>query len=384
MKLRRNRIGIGIVGTGVIAQEHAKAINTLSDRAVLIAACDENKARLLRFGEAYFFPYKFLNVHDLLLCPEVDLVIVATPPASHEAIVISALDAGKYVICEKPVAHTLESADRIIQHTKDKLGRLSVSYQLRFSVDFQRLKWLLNHNGFNSKKTISCRRVTPINPSIVRRGWWGKWDVAGGGAVMTQFIHQLDLLCAINPQPTWVEAKASSHIPLLESEDTCEFQIAFSDDSVATCYCSVHEGPIENSCNISWDFGNISIPWQTGLTKNKDLAIEAESRFPTPSPSRPSTLTKLARKLLRKLGYSHLIPKKEGNCTHTPYLASVLDAIETEQPLPLSIQEARKSLELATAIYLAASTQKRVYLPLTALGPGYSGWAQEHFFRTKV
>ena len=378
-----SHIGIGIIGTGGIAREHARAIGQLSDRAVLIAACDENKARVLHFGEEYFFPFKFHSVDDLVSRSDIDLIIVSTPPSTHESIVRQALAAGKYVICEKPVAHCLASADRIIEHAKSKPGKLSVAYQLRYSAETLRLKWLLAQPEFAGKKTIDCRRVTPILPATVRRGWWGKWNVAGGGAVMTQFIHQIDLICDVMGQPSSVDARMSTQIPGLESEDTCEFKIGFSDDSAAKCFCSVAEGKLENSLQFSGDFGSIQFPWQANLKKGNDKLSEAVRLYPSDSMTPPSISTRIKRKLTRKLGFAHTLPRLDGFCSHKPYLESVINAIQSGQPLPVGPEEARRSLEVVTAIYRSVATRKRVELPLANDELGYSGWTTENFSATE-
>jgi UDP-N-acetyl-2-amino-2-deoxyglucuronate dehydrogenase len=379
MQTRISRLGVGIVGTGVVASEHARAIRQLSDAAVLIAAVDENEARLLHFGERYFFPYKYSSVDELLQRSDIDLVIVATPPAFHETIVCRSLNANKYVICEKPIAHCLASADRIIQHTATKPGKLSVAYQFRFSSDALRSKWLLSQPEFHGKKQIVCRRVTPIPSAIVKRGWWGNWSIAGGGAVMTQFIHQIDLLCDLMGQPTWVEASMSSKIAGLESEDTCEFKLGFSDDSIANCFCSVAEGKIENSLQFSGDFGAIQIPWQANLKAGVGKHREAERKFPGDTMTPPSIATRIKRKLIRKLGLAHTLQRLDGHCSHRPYIQSVINAIRTRQPLPIGPEQARQSLEIVTAIYRSAATRSRVELPLVNGELGYTGWTTEHF-----
>ena len=116
------RIGVGIVGTGVIASEHARTLLHLREQAQLVAAADLNPARLMRFGEAHFFPFACSSATELIERPDVDLVVVATPPSAHKAIVAEALEAGKYVICEKPIAHTLGEADAIMRHAEQFSG----------------------------------------------------------------------------------------------------------------------------------------------------------------------------------------------------------------------------------------------------------------------
>lgn len=368
-----HRIGVGIVGTGTIASEHAKTLLLLREKAQLIAAADLNPARLLRFGESHFFPFAYSNASELISRKDIDLVVVATPPSTHLEIVTESLEAGKYVVCEKPMAHCLDAAQRIIALGKKYPGRLSISHQLRFSSEWQRFHWLLNLSDLGRIHRVFCRRVTPISPSVVR-GWWGRWNVAGGGAVMTQFIHQLDLLCLLLGHPAWVEATASSSIPGLESEDTCEMKIGFPSDVTVDAFCSVAEGATENEFRVEGEFGSITYPWKLSLKPNKiALAAEAERRFPTTrSGSSSSNLAARAiRKGLRQIGLEHIYPQPATETSHYPYVRAVLGAISAKSPLPVAPESVWHSLELTTAIYCSAIKRVRQQLPCEV--SAYSG-----------
>jgi predicted dehydrogenase len=329
----------------------------------------------LRFGERNFFPFATTVTEELLSRRDIDLVIIATPPATHEDLVIRALDAGKYVICEKPLAHTLSSADRIITHANKTPGRLSVAYQLRFDLDYQRLAWLMSLREFQGPRKVFCRRVTPLNRRLVTQGWWGQWKIAGGGAVMTQFIHQLDALGHMFGAPDWVEAELESTTPGLESEDTCRMQIGFG-NVLADCFCSVAPGSFENSLRVEGDFGEIELPWKTHLVNGNEAVQLASQRFPVArAPSRLKQLMhRGSRKVLRTAGLAHWFPQPKPFCSHEPYLSQVIEAIFASQALPNSAVEARNSLELTTAIYGAGVVGHRLRLPLSPQSIGYYGF----------
>lgn len=368
-----HRIGVGIVGTGTIASDHARTLLLLREKAQLIAAADLNPARLLRFGESHFFPFAYANASDLISRKDVDLVVVATPPSTHLEIVKESLEAGKYVVCEKPMAHCLDAAQKIIALGKLYPGRLSISHQLRFSSEWQRFHWLLSHSDLGRIQKVVCRRVTPISHSVVR-GWWGRWNVAGGGAVMTQFIHQLDLLCLLLGRPAWVEATASSSIPGLESEDTCEMKIGFPHDVTVDAFCSVAEGATENEFRVEGEFGSITYPWKLSLNPNKiALAVEANRRFPITRSETPlaNLAARAIRKGLRKIGLGHIYPQTTTNTSHLPYMRAVLAAISARSPLPVAPENVWHSLELTTAIYCAAIKRVRQQLPCEV--SAYSG-----------
>ena len=116
-------VGIGIVGAGKIFEQHAAACNSLAGRARLVAIADINEAQLQKAAGKYSIPFAAADYRILLDRQDIDVITVCTPPVLHERVVVEALEAGKFVICEKPLAHTLESADRIIAVAKKYPGQ---------------------------------------------------------------------------------------------------------------------------------------------------------------------------------------------------------------------------------------------------------------------
>ena len=92
-------------------------------------------------------PRRYKAAADLIADPGIDLVTITTPPSAHEELAVAALDQGKYVFCEKPLAHSLASAARIAQAEAGHPGKLAVCHQLRYDPSFRRLIWLCR-NGW--------------------------------------------------------------------------------------------------------------------------------------------------------------------------------------------------------------------------------------------
>src|SRR5437667_12167565 len=120
-----DRIGVGVVGTGVIFQRHAEAYAQLAHRVRLAAVAEVDESNLPQTIARHAVPFGCRDHRELLERKDVAIVTVCTPPCFHEQIVIDALEAGKYVICEKPLAHTLEAADRIREVADRFPGKLS-------------------------------------------------------------------------------------------------------------------------------------------------------------------------------------------------------------------------------------------------------------------
>src|SRR5262249_7776591 len=141
----RERLGMGVVGAGVIFKQHAEAYAQLGGRVLLTAVAEVDEAKLRQATTRYGVSLGCRDYRQLLDRKDVAVVTVCTPPCAHEQVVIDALEAGKYVICEKPLAHTLDAADRIRQVAARFPGKLSTNFQFRYQTGVQRTVWLRDH-----------------------------------------------------------------------------------------------------------------------------------------------------------------------------------------------------------------------------------------------
>ena len=142
---------------------------------------------------------------------------------------MAALDAGKYVFCEKPLAHSLASAARILEAEARHPGRLAVSHQLRYDSSVLRLLWLCRNGWIGEIQSALIERHSLIPHSDYgKSGWWGSWKVAGGGVLMTQLIHELDLLMLAMGRPLSVSAEMDTRYTDIESEDYVEATFRFA------------------------------------------------------------------------------------------------------------------------------------------------------------
>src|SRR5579863_7159736 len=197
-------IRVGIIGTGLIAKEHAQALDMVKDTARLAAAADIDQSRLEAFGETHPATRRYREPMELIADPEVDLVAITTPPAAHEELVIATLEKGKSVFCEKPLAHSLASAARIAEMERRHPGSLGVSYQLRCDPYYRRLLWLCKNGWIGEIQSALIERHSYIPHANLDKGWWGSWKVGGGGVLITQLIHELDLLLLVMGRPASV------------------------------------------------------------------------------------------------------------------------------------------------------------------------------------
>jgi predicted dehydrogenase len=318
----------------------------------LVAICELDDARLQGAAARYAIPVTSRDHRELVSSADVDIVVVCTPPGRHEQVVIDALLAGKHVVCEKPLAHNLASADRIIAAARERPGRLSTVYQFRYLPEVRRSLWLRDSDGLGALLSGRFYRFARFHRPgrHPRAPWWGRWDVAGGGAVMTQLIHELDLMCLLFGRPARAWGVVDTLKEMIESEDTCAAVVQFESGALCSCHSTMSAHRSTAGFDIFGTLGSVHSPWSfecLDRDRRRALRVAALEAVPDEQPLQSSA--------------------------HTPYWSSVLDAMQAHRPLPSGPDEGRLSLELATAIYASSLLRSPVSLPIGPGQPHYGG-----------
>jgi UDP-N-acetyl-2-amino-2-deoxyglucuronate dehydrogenase len=381
----RTTFGMGIVGAGRIFEQHARAYAALGTRARLLAIADVDQAQLRKATTRNFIPYEYQDHRALLERDDVDVVTVCTPPALHERVVVDALEAGKFVLCEKPLAHTLEAADRILAVARRWPGKLSTVYQFRYLPEVQRTLWLRDQGRLGrlmfgrfsryarfETPAKSGKSGKPAKPAKVRTDWWGRWGTAGGGEVMTQLIHEIDLMCHLFGRAIEVTAAMDTLKEPIESEDTCAATVRFESGALVCCYGTMTAHRSSTAFDVVGELGSVHSPWALESMDSdwRDQSLrDVLALHPLAadgSPPRLGLMAALRARLASK-------PAAPAASAHTPYVAAVLDAIAEGRRLPIGPEEARASLEICTAIYASALTRQPISLPLDSTTRCYTG-----------
>jgi predicted dehydrogenase len=381
----RTIVGVGVVGAGRIAEQHARAYDELGPgRARLVAIADPDERQLRHATTARFIPFAYKDHCALLERDDVDLVAVCTPPASHERIVVDALEAGKYVMCEKPLAHTLAAADRIIAAAQRHPGKLTTVYQFRYLPEVRRTRWLIDRGDLGGllfgRFSRYARFDTPgkpakpgkaAKPGKTRADWWGRWSTAGGGVAITQLIHDLDLACHLFGRPSQATAVIDTVKEAIESEDTCTATVRFESGALVSCHATMVAIRTSNAFDVVGELASAHLPWAFECWNTKHRAqstSDAISRFPAPAD--PPARRRIVAALQSRFRSGTQAPT---STSHTPYIAAVLEAITDGRGLPIGPDEARSSLELCTAIYASGITGHPAQLPIDVTNPYYGG-----------
>ncbi len=383
--MKSTTFGVGVVGAGRVFEQHARACVELGRRARLLAIADVDETRLRRATSQHFVPFAHRDYRSLLERRDVDVVAVCTPPVSHEQIVVDALEAGKFVMCEKPLAHTLQAADRILAVARRYPGMLSTVFQFRYLPEVRRARWLSEQGhlgrllfGRFSRYARFETAGKPAKPGKAqkpgkeRADWWGRWGVAGGGVVMTKSIHDFDLMCHLFGKPSEVEADIDTLKEPIESEDTCAATVRFESGALACCYGTMTAHRTASAFDVIGESASVHSPWafESMDRKRRDQVLrEALAMYPSVADSGAAGGVASLAARLRFLRV-HAVPTVTA---HTPYVADVLDAIADGRPLPVGPEEARASLDLCTAVYASALTGTSIAMPIESTHPYYAG-----------
>lgn len=226
-----------VLGANTVGKTHVQVIPQLAN-AKLVAVCDQSpdkaRAALEKANQANVPVYE--NANEMLDREQLDVLHVATPSGNHEEHCMLAIERGINVICEKPLEIRLDRIDRLIEAADTKRVRLATIYQNRWNDANRAIKDAAEQGRFGKLAWAGC--FTPwYRPDKYYEdgGWRGTWELDGGGAVMNQSVHNIDLLQWIAGRVKTVSAYASSRIhPKIETEDTCTCAVEFASGAYGT------------------------------------------------------------------------------------------------------------------------------------------------------
>jgi predicted dehydrogenase len=346
------KIGFAIVGTGTIAAFHARAIAT-TPGAELRAVHDLAAARAIAFAAEFGGdPVDDLGV--LLKRPDVGAVCVTVPSGLHGEITIRALEAGKHVLCEKPLEITTERIDLMTAAAK-RAGRiLAAVFQNRLGAGAQNLKAALEAGRFG-RLTLCSAYVKWWRAREYYSGssWKGTRSLDGGGALMNQAIHAVDLLQWLVGMPTKVSAQVRTRVHAIEMEDTAAALLEFPVGALGVIEAAT-------SCYPGSRL-RLEIAGERGTAILEDDRI-IRWEFADPQPG--DELIGLGGH--SSIGGGSSDPKAIGLEGHRLLVADLADSIRTGRPPMIDSREARNAVAIIEAMYLSARTGAAV----APSGPG--------------
>jgi predicted dehydrogenase len=252
-------VRFGIIGVGNIAGFHAKAIN-LVDGAELVACYARSKENGEKFAAEHNCEYAN-SLEALLARGDIDAVAITTPSGTHADIGVLAAQHGKHVLCEKPIDVAVEKIDELIKACDDAGVLLGAIFQSRFGPGAQALKRAIDAGRFG--KLVQCSAYIPWFRSkeyYASAGWRGTWALDGGGALMNQGIHAIDLLLWLAGEVSEVSAKVQTRLHDIEVEDNAVAWLQFQNGSLGVIQGSTACYPGESKrVEIKGEKGSVTL-----------------------------------------------------------------------------------------------------------------------------
>lgn len=345
--------GFGIVGCGMIANFHAKAIADLRG-AKLVGGFDAIPASADRFAEAQDCT-AFHDIDEMLADDSIDVVTICTPSGAHMEPAVAAAKAGKHVIIEKPLEVTLKRCDKIIAACEEAGVICSTIFPSRFHDAAQEIKSAIDSGRFGALSMADAYVKWWREQKYYDSGAWrGTWKLDGGGALMNQAIHSVDLLAWFMGDVSEISAYAST---------IAHERIAVEDVAVAILkFANGALGSIEaTTASYPGSLKRIEIRGSGGTAIMEEENI-LEWEFAKGDRKDKKVLEKLGAATETGGGASD--PAAIGHHGHTRQFKDVLEAIKKGTPPRIDGPEGRRSVEIILAVYKAAESGKPVTLPL--------------------
>jgi predicted dehydrogenase len=351
---------VAVVGCG-IGKEHAAAYHRLPERFELLAICDLDAAKARELAAAYAVPRVVTDLAALCAMDDLDVIDICTPPHLHFDQIQQVLAAGKHAICEKPLVSSVAEVDQLIAAEAGAGRRVMPIFQYRFGHGLQKLKLLIEQGLAGQAYLATVEVAWRRRAEYYAVPWRGTWRTERGGALLGHAIHATDMLTYILGPVKSVFARTATRVNAIEVEDCAAVSFEMANGALATL--GVTLGSSAEITRHRFSFSGFSAesntrpytssgdPWTfTGDTPDSAARIEAALAHFTP------------------------LPEVFDGQFYRFYTALCQGA-----ELPVTLADARTSLELITAMYASARAGQPVALPLGQAHPGYTGWLPDQY-----
>jgi len=345
------QVRLGIVGIGAMGSLHAQ--NIMEDkvpRCKLTAVCDPKSERMRPFASAQ----AFRSVEDFLLSSETDAVLIATPHYSHTTIGIQTLELGRHLLVEKPISVHKADAERLIAAHRRPDQVFSCMFNQRMDPFFVKLRRLVKSGELGAVRRINWTITNWFRTEAYYQSsnWRATWAGEGGGVLLNQCPHNLDLLQWIFGMPASVRAFCRfGRYHDIEVEDDVTAYLEYSDGMTAVFTASTGEAPGTNRLEVVAENGRVVIENDQFCFSKNELPM---SEFSRTDPGRFSVPPVWDIK----------IPIPDHGPQHNGILANFVGAILDGTPLIAPAQEGIHSLELANAFLLSTLEDRSIQIPI--------------------
>ncbi|MGA1820499.1 MAG: Gfo/Idh/MocA family protein [Thermoplasmatota archaeon] len=343
-------IRFAVVGYGNIGSRHVRFLKDL-EGAEITLVCDVKEDRAREGGEEAGCRF-VTDFKEVLDASNVDVVDICTPSGLHAEMSISAMEAGKHAISEKPMALNLSEADRVIEAQKRTGMRYFLVKQNRYNPPVAALKEVLERGKLGELFLITSDVFWNRRRSYYDDEDWRGTLSLDGGALFTQSSHFVDLILWLSKRPVMVEASMTNKDhPYIETEDLGAIKITFEDGSLAIMNytTAIYEKNLEGSITVLGTRGSVKVGGKY-LNELSEWNVEGVNRPEIPPGGPPNTY---------KGGYQGSMSN------HDQVLQNVLDVLRDGKQAKVSAEEGRLTVEVMQAAHISALEKRPVNLPLS-------------------
>ncbi len=341
------KIGYAVVGLGV-GRTHADAA-AASANGRLAAVCDLRKDRLDAVRAQYPDVKTCTSFDELMKDPEIEAVSICLPSGMHAEYTVRALEAGKHVLCEKPIETTVEKAMKIEEARLRTGKKVGLIFQNRYNLPMFPLREALEAGRFGTLVlgTFAVKWYRPQSYYDGDGGWRGTWEMDGGGSLMNQGIHTLDLMQWLMGEVESVRSVSGIYGHRMDTEDMTASVIRFRSGAVANFVTTTCAWPgISTDIQLYGTGGSVEIDGDR-LKRWKFLDDPDEEAD-----------------MLDDYGdgnarFAELRPGEK--CGHARMVEDMIDAVLFDRDPLVGPVEAMKAIRIAEAIYESARTGQPVY-----------------------
>jgi len=347
---------VAVVGCGVGRNHIAQGYRKHPDKFRLQALCDVDAARLASVGEEFSIPRRTQSFEEVLRLDDVDIVDICTPAALHFGQILAALAAGKEIACEKPLVGSLAEIDQVIAAEKAAARRVMPVFQYRFGNGVQKAKRIIESEIAGKPYLATVETAWKRTAKYYETPWRGRWETERGGVLLMHAIHNHDLMMWLMGPVASVFARTATRVNPIEVEDCAVASLVMQSGALASLAATLgsqREISRLRLCFEHMTFESASGPYSPGDEPWQII------------PTSPEAEAQIAAVLA---DYRPVPSRYEGQ------FAAYHEALRTGTALPVTLADARSSLELATALYHSASSGTVVNMPIAADHPSYNGW----------
>ncbi|MCF7689164.1 MAG: Gfo/Idh/MocA family oxidoreductase [Cephaloticoccus sp.] len=331
-----------LVGTGGIGEAHVRAVEFTQGRVSLVAACDIDPTRAQDFCAKFKIPTAHTDYASMLREEKPDIVLIAAPPGLHAGMSIAAMEAGAWVMCEKPLCASLAEFDQIEAAEKRTGCHTASVFQMRFASSNTHVRSLLLAGTFGRPLVAVCNTLWFRDAAYYAVPWRGRWKTELGGPTMSQGIHTMDHLLHLFGAWTEVKAVADTLYHDIEVEDVSMALVKFANGARASIVNSTLCPRQETYLRLDCEKATVEL---THL-----YAYKQENWKMTPAdPATGADLTAAWEQFPPDVG-----------STHGAQLVTLVENMDHQTTPLTSGAEARRTLEFLTAIYKSAYTDLTV------------------------